>query len=335
MIQIVFILLILLGLFRPKSNIVAVSIFLLAIILWGWNYDNPDIQNYIWRYEESFDDYTGEFGFHLLCKIGNYLNLSFQQFKIVIGIIAYSFLYYIIRNNTIYVAFVSSIYLICFFILDVTQMRNFIAFIIIFYAISKYLKPEPTSWQIIKYCILVICATTIHLTSVFFLLFLLVYIKVDWKLITILIFGAILIESSIYIFIYNNVGKILLYDESEISLLASVCYSIMQIVNYYFIKMFCNKYLQNNDRREIIISMNMILISIIPFYWDNAIFSRLLRFVAIMNITFIADGFFSSKSVKNKLLFICYACYFLIMFIGLDLDSEVVSCVFNKNKLLN
>lgn len=337
MLKFIFLFLIILGLIFRKNKIVFYLIFVFACILFGWNYENRDYDNYVLRYDNADQGLimSGEIGFSILCRIGNYFYLSFEQFRAAIAICCYFIFSHIISKHTKYPAFVGALYLLCFFILDVTQIRNFVAFIIILFAFTKYLTPVYNKRNAILYTFLIIAATTIHLTSIFFLSFLLIYRDVNWKLVLSLVSVAAVVQSGLYIFIYNHIGKVLLYDESEISLTASICYSLVQIANYYFIKYLADKHMKNNPYRILLISINMLLIVIVPFYWDNSIYARLFRFTALINILYFTDVVFMSHSKKDTCLLLCYALYFLITFIGLDLKSDVITCVFEKNSLLN
>lgn len=333
--QLIFLLLIVLGFVSRKSKLVFWLILIYICILFGWNYDNPDFGGYQLQYEnDEFGRvffFSGEIGFDIMCMIGNHFHLSFQQFRILIAFIFYPLFFHIIKTHTKNVSLVASLYFSCFFILDVTQIRNFISFVIVLFAFSKYIKPEFRFRNAVLYSLFVILATTIHFTSFFFLLFLLVYRKVNWKLIIFLVAGAAVIRTGIYTFLYDNFGKLLTYNEGGMSLLSSISFSVVQVANCFFIKYMCNRHMKNNGYKDIIIAINIILLGILPFYWDGAIYTRLFRFTAIINILFLADGVFDSKSNRDKLFLCCYSVYFLVMFLLLSLDGFVIRCVFENN----
>ena len=345
-IRLLYLLLGLLGLVRKKSAYVSFLIFVFVVIAFGWNYDNPDYENYLLKYEWKDGEIflTAEIGFNFLCYIGNSLHLSFQEFRLFIGIISYLLLYLSIKKISYNLGLVASIYLLFFLFIDVTQIRNLLSFTIVLFAFVKYIRDDSKIRDIILYTILVIIASSIHFSSIFFLVF--IFALKDIKIIHVLVFAGLagFFNTVIYLFLENYFDKILNYTEDTASTIAAIGFSFIQVLNYWIISAFMKKTRRSKlnmisvispRMQEIILKCNMLLISLIPFYFTGAIFTRLFRFTALINIIYLSNLIPRKRKFKYILALIIYALYFHIMFNGFGLFTELANSVFNYNLLFS
>nr|WP_279289313.1 EpsG family protein [Clostridium algidicarnis] len=154
--------------------------FLLTLmwVLYGWNTGNADYMNYNVSYYQSAVcaiNYSQEVGFQLLCKLFYNFNLEYNQFLIIISIIGLALITSTIKKYTKNIAFVLAMYFMFPFMLDVVQVRNFMAMAIIVFALRFLI--EKKKWGKAKYIILVVIASTFHYTAFFYLLFLLTEVR--------------------------------------------------------------------------------------------------------------------------------------------------------------
>ena len=78
-------------------------------------------------------------------------------------------------------------------------------------------------------------------------------------------------------------------------------------------------------------NINIILLLLIPFLFDNASFSRLLKDVLIMNYAFLA----TQLRRKDYYLFYMYALFFLVQYVlGNQSRSQIFEAAFVFNSLL-
>lgn len=347
----IYFILALVGLLGKKSKFVTFVIFAFIFISFGWNYNNADYLAYERDYLLNKDEISvsGEFGFNYINYLCNCLNLNYQQFLVVLGLFCYSLFYYITVSKSKYPGLVASFYLLFFFFLDVTQIRNFLAFIIVLFAFVRYLRIDATKSDIIKYALLVLLSTTIHFSSIFFMVFILAIKEVKFKHIAILTVIASAVTVFVYSFIQLYFSKIITHGEGDMSMLATISHSAVQIFNYFFIKKFSyhlvtvskafpiSKKTQSAiNNIDVLVRCNLLLLCLIPFYFDSAVFTRILRFTAIINILHLSNIIPPSKANVKYILILCvYSLYFHVMFNGFCLHDRVIPVVFNFNLIFS
>ena len=153
-------------------------------VLYGWNTGNADYMNYNIAYyynAVSNINWSKEVGFQLLCKLFYKFGLQYNQFLVIISIIGLLLITSTVRRYTKNVAFILATYFIFPFMLDVVQVRNFMAMAIVVFALRFLI--ERKKWGEVKYIILVMFASTIHYIALFYFLFLLTKVRNTKRLI--------------------------------------------------------------------------------------------------------------------------------------------------------
>lgn len=340
----VYCILILLGIIKKDSKFVAVLIFLFAWILLGWNYDNPDIDNYVWNYEVS-DTWFGAFvetnsvepGYSLLCYVGNLLGFSFMTFKQILAAIAYAMItLFVFRVGKNY-ALIASCYLVSFFLMDVIQLRNFFAMAVLLFGFRYLLKPNMEKMDAVKYIICAIVATSIHVSMVFSLVLVLARRPIKRIFVLALIVVVFLLKASIFGFFSTTLDteKVTIYEGLS-SLQGGLFSSFIFCANAIFIVWVYNKYCKKNrigiagSFPEILTvkNINLLLLILIPFLFDNASFSRLLKDVLIVNYAFLAINL----KGKEKMFMYGYALFYLVYYVSFgERGLLVFNTVFKYN----
>lgn len=172
MLQVVFFLVLILGLIFHKSKAFRYLLISYILIVMALNNYNPDYRSYNLIYANP-DVAQEEIGFRYLCKLGNMFNLSYDVFHFIIVFVA---LLLFIRGVRILGEFEkvvpSNFYLVSYMLfpmmLDVVLLRSFLSTCIIIYSLQFLYKKK--TW---KYIFGVLCASTIHNSSIFFFAFLL------------------------------------------------------------------------------------------------------------------------------------------------------------------
>jgi hypothetical protein len=324
--------------------------FLFCIYIWilfGWNNSNADLKMYENNYENislnnlHFIKYEGGYDFLMFCfkKIG----LTFLAFRVIIsGIIMTLFLRF--------VNFFSkdkNLFIVCFFYfffpLQYVIFRNFIAFVIVLIGLEMILNDKKYSKA--KFIFFVLLASTIHISSLFYLIFLVAFKKDQLnikKMISIvigLLLFVIFIDKYIYLFIsaiHNQ--KAIFYKPSLILFLS---YSAIQFVNLFVVKYFLYLDQESKTKEEltklelIILNINIAMLLLIPIYYEVSGFIRILLNFSVVNTLFIANAaFIKGKEVFPKLLFFMYLLFWFIAFIFFVRQDTIIP-LFKNNFLLN
>lgn len=158
--------------------------FLIMWFLFGWNTDNADYDNYQRIYDSisQYGGYSGvEIGFEFVCRMGATLGLSYNGFLMIYSFIGLSLIASTARKYSTNHAIMFILYFIYPFLVDIVQIRNFMAMALVIFA-TRYLVTNENK-DYLKYIIFVLLASTFHYSALFYMLFLLVKIKSYKKLI--------------------------------------------------------------------------------------------------------------------------------------------------------
>ncbi|ELB05721.1 EpsG family protein [Enterococcus faecium] len=192
MLKIIYLLTIFLNLalvFKNKRNkyIEFMSVILIYVLIAG-NTSSPDVQNYSNMYTLApFLPWRIEFGYQILERIGNMIGLTYPYFRAVVSILPVFLLYKTAKelvHGKIHLFLIG--YLLFPVFMDSVQIRIFIAFSIVLYALRFLLLPQK-KW-LLKYLFLIAVAATFHITSIVYTILLLVKLK-KAKSTTILLIG--------------------------------------------------------------------------------------------------------------------------------------------------
>lgn len=331
--------------FYKKSKILFVIIFVFMWVLFGFNYSNADFPMYQNLYNIPLSEFTflkSEGGYSLLMYLGKLLGLSFQQFFIVLsGII----LLLVFRFFYIFSSFpaLAALCFFCFlFPLQYVILRNFLAFAIVLQGFILVLKNNQHS--AIKFIFLVILAATIHISSLFYLVFLFAFKERELKIKTIAIWvlgllGLVIISHQFLFKLLTsyNLEKAEFYT-TKIPLF--LFYSLLQIINlivvYNILKTDENVEGKNTKKTNIVIlNCNIIMLLLIIVYYEMGVFVRMLLNMSIINVVFLTNNLLIGKpKMTLKVLYFSYLLLLFFIFIYIVKENTILS-LFNKNLLFN
>ena len=130
MILLIWFSLIICGILWRKSKILTVIINVFLVVAAGFCTQGYDYQIYVneynWSQVQSVND-IHYLGYYYLERLGNYANLSYPQFRIIVILIAVTLYYFGIKKMTNNINFVYSLFLIYPFAHEATQTRSFLA----------------------------------------------------------------------------------------------------------------------------------------------------------------------------------------------------------------
>lgn len=147
-------------------------------ILFSFCSEVPDYRNYAYVFQRLNwgDNYHSmETGYWLLCKFATFLGLDFSVFRKIYGLIGLTLMgstamRYMDKPYRVFL-----LYLLYPFLLDLVQIRHFMACSIVIYGI-RYLEEFKVE-NVVKYSLCVLLAVTQHSIAIVYLVFLFAYLK--------------------------------------------------------------------------------------------------------------------------------------------------------------
>ena len=321
-----------------KNNYLAFVVFSIAWVLFAYNYDNADYENYVARFDAVFSSLGGgtqtiaEPGVALVMRWFCFLGVeNYEQFKFWIAMISLGlFLFYGIKHVK-YVATWAFIYLVCYSTLDVTQFRSFIAFSFVLPCIpllqQKGLIPKAV------YVMVTLFASSIHFSMLFFLVLPLLFIKnTTVKLSLILL--AIVIVYTLRGFIINSSYFAKVENYSRSSVLGAIVTSSIIVGNYFmmvFIRWKYKKININNPNKTVAViasdfeigrKVALAMLLFIPFVFINSMPLRILRFMSLVEIGYLLN--YAAILPKRDSRIILALCFLIGLFMFIWVASPAL-----------
>lgn len=340
-----------------SSKIVAFLFFVFLWICFGWSGENADTEIYLYRYKYyKTISSTTEPLFTYLIDLGHKLNLDYDSFLILVSFLYLILLTVFVKKLQIrYVMLPFLFFLVYPFIMSVVIVRFTMAAGLIIYAFSFLLIPQKYGW--LKYSLLVILATLIHSSSIFFLIFLLVN-KISLKktvfrsviFLIFFLFASTLIKNVIsadVLFLSDKIGAVNAEVENMEKTsfnyyFGTITRTVIAIVFFFYI--YFRYYKTNKDlyapRIQNIIDLslkfNIIFFSSIGLYFISVDFSRLLFPILFLNYCVYALIIERSKFKIFIIILVLISCFLELYLLILRYDF-MIKAVFdpflNNNKL--
>lgn len=327
-------------------------LFIIMWILFGGNTWNADYASYQYIYSligHSHAYVSTEPGFELLSLLAAKIGLNYNGFLIVYSLLGLILITTTLKKYTNKINLVLILYILYPFLLDIVQIRNFMAMCIILYS-TKFLITN-NKIDFYKYVIGVILATLFHNSAIFYLIFLLVKIKSKKKImittISVVLIGIIfqtIVPNIIYNFFPEN--RYDSYFSFNIGIMQKVLLLIYLLINllitYYSYKR-VNKLNSGNeeliDFSELVMKINILIMIVFVFLSININFIRLFRNILPLNYI-LYSNVFKKNTLSLKLSnFIHSLSLFIfiivsnIIFIILIAYESVVIPIFTNNLL--
>lgn len=315
-----------LGLFIQQSKILTCIIF---IFIWtlAWTTKQPDYINYEISYNNGFNT---DLGYSYVSGIFKSIGLTYFEFRLIL--LGFAWLIYatfIIRFAK-RCSLVAVLYLWTTSIYDMVQNRNFLAFSICLIGLSLILIRPSYRNQLI-YILLIILASSIHITSLFFMIFFFAnknFINSVSRS-TIIIISIISALVILFLFTTNVSNKLSSYDVG-VSNLTRLLLIILFLFNFLFIRYVSNfkcdtsfQYsltAQQNDfsskQFSPIYYYNIALFLLLPAAFMSLNAMRIYRYMGILNISYVSNKLHSHILFDNvfyTLLIILYASSFALV----------------------
>lgn len=332
---------------KPKNNILQYVVLCLITFMMGRGAITYDTFNYLGLYSIAnyveFKD-TYEPGYLLLSKVGIHFGLDYIQYRIATVFLALL----LINRLVIKIAKRNSFYFYFLFCLitiftETEQLRNFLAFSIVAYGLSYFIFSQKTKPTII-YITCVLLASTVHISSLAYLILLLVKFKERKNLIRLIVWSSLAICLGIFIGVVNiGVIQNILKSVSDGGDGRLDGYGLVK-VNFGFLYAFVlnllslgllyilsnsnkkeyNQYvIRGNNRNdleikgsiiEIVLLINLLAITYFPLYMFDLQFIRLSRNLLIVNLMTFSMFFFKHRYVKINSTFVFILSLLVVLF---------------------
>ena len=198
---------------KKHSKLISFTLIIFLCIVMGANTNNADY----YSYEDLFNlqPNSVEAGFLLIIKLFNFVGLNYVAFRLILAIVGILLIHQTVKKITDNFSCFYMLYFIFPFFIDAVQIRNFLAMSIFIYAVPCLM--DDNLKNRIKYILLIILASSIHISAITYLIFLLVNkvkknVLIKYLFILVIMSMVILsLNRSIFIII---VGNLLNYIES-------------------------------------------------------------------------------------------------------------------------
>lgn len=348
--------LLIISILKNKSKFVCCMLLVFMFLLMAYSYGNADYSTYemyfkIYGKDMSFSVLILNNGlFKILCAIFTKLGLTYRELLILMTLVGLINLYtvadkFLINKNLVFI-----LYFIYPFLMDITQIRNFIAMTFLIKGCAYLIKEEKIAKGCIMFCIYNIIASLFHITFIFYFALLLIKFinKNNLKY-----FAPLLLLTEIFLFnaAQSFIALLTNIDKTEFYFSEYIDVRTLMIIVIYFI---CNIIIMSSISHQIknelwiceIYKINLMMLLTIPVIYHSFEFVRLYRNIFFLNyvaIAYLCQVKFSinkKQIIWNKSHFLLCAmfaiCAFsLYLFIMHDYMDTVFVPVFEMNRLFS
>lgn len=358
------------GIVRKKSKIVFVNFFLLMWIMFGFSYGNADYYSYLHTFENiNIIDLNASVGLRFTFGLFNKLGASYQTFLIIFSLIGLVIISKAIFKYTNNINFVLFLYLLFPFVLDITQIKNFIVTAILTYSI--YYLVSDAKFSTIKYIIFILLATMFHYASIFYLLLLIVK-YFDRRMVSIITLITVILlgvagNTDIFFSIATKIlptewVSIRLYQGTDVGLY-SIILRYFRIVSIFIVYMIIShsvtrfflskkqKYIETNNIKiltdiefklkfiDVVTKINILLLITLPLMAYSQELYRIQQNILLTNYIIFSMGLginkYNTFRRLSLFLLLLFCSFILLYFVVLRYNFDTVfSPVFEQNILL-
>ncbi|WP_295799628.1 EpsG family protein [uncultured Treponema sp.] len=159
---------------RSIDFLLLLTLFCFLWILFAFNTENPDRENYVTFYKtlKKISYWSGlEPGFVLFIKLCHKLNFSYQNFLTLYSFLGLSFLFNFILRYSKKPVTVATLFVLYPYFFQIVQIRFFFASCISIWGFHFLI--DKKKWHNLKFIFTILCACLFHISSLMYFLFLL------------------------------------------------------------------------------------------------------------------------------------------------------------------
>lgn len=326
--------------------------FIFLFIFLGWAAGSYDVEIGISRYinYERYESFT-EIGFQWLINVGHLLKMNYRTFYIVLALFELLIIYWFVLRHSSNPLIVIALFMLFPMVMYFQYTRNILAFSFVLIAIHFLI--EKKKLYPIFYILFIVVASLIHLSSLFFLLYLpLSFMKKKYVIgITVLLVMVLYFTSSINIL--NDFLKSLLgedkyaivsnttFDEGMIGRVATLTITILEFWIVYFLLSKIFKVDMSDRYTHIMFCINAAsFLFIILTLNVGSGFNRIPTLLTIINYCYFTTKI-KNVSIQSNRVFI-YSSILVVMIIlfwanfkNVELRDAVLIPFFEGNELVS
>lgn len=298
-----------LALVKNKSKIVYGALVALMFVLMAYSYGNADFSTYeiyfrIYGSDLSFSVLLLNNGlFKVLCALFTRIGLNYYHLLFFLTVVGLFNLYITAKRFIEYKSIVFSLYFIYPFVMDITQIRNFVAMSFLLRGCVYLIDDDSkTKKGIISFVIYNVVASLFHITFVFY--FILPLIRVINKknlkyFVPIMLIGEIVVFGQLQniISILTSIDKTEFYFSEHIGFV-----TLIIVVLYYLLVLFVVSYVSKAYPEKTwlsnIVKINLMLVLSLPVIYYSFEFMRLYRNIFFLN--YISIGYLLERNFKDR-----------------------------------
>ncbi|MBX4264094.1 EpsG family protein [Clostridium estertheticum] len=330
--------LIIICLLKKKSKIMFYILLLFTWLMFGWNTFNADYYTYEQTYY-SIGLYNGynayfqsiEIGYRFINKIAYALGLDYSTFIIVFSAIGLLMIGNTILKYSQKPSYVLALYFIYPFLMDVVQIRNFMAMAIIIYGVRFLISSKKLDK--VWFIIFVLLASSFHKTAIFYITLLFARVSnrnklIKWVSCVMVFFWSLPLLMNIP-FISSILGGIK-YFSTDTSLVTKMGYFIyfgidILLVRFSYKKIKCtdSEVSLNNIKEHtsfdimnftnIILNINIIMLCMYPLIFFSVEFIRIYRNLLPLNYILFSNVVTGLNNRVSMLIFKISAFIFVVL----------------------
>lgn len=327
-------------------------LFIFIFILHGWSNGAYDVDIGISRYVnyKFYQSFT-EIGFNYLVRLGHYLGMEYRTFYVLVSLFELIVIFWFVDKNCSKSPIVMGLFILYPSIILLQYIRNLVALPFILIGIDALINKSKS--YMIKYVVFVLIASTFHLSTLFFLLYLPAsffqkkYIAIA-SIAGVFVLKAVSNLNFLYKFVERYVGS----SKADIlSRTANAADNFGRIVSlsfaiaifyfmYYFLKVIF-KVEMDEEKDRLFFNMNAVLLLCIPLTQSFAVgFSRIPTLIYIVNYVFYVNKISTIDGQKKRVLCYCVLGLFLLgllvmSFRNLEYRQLVLYPFFEQNEFIN
>lgn len=330
------------------SIALALPVLLAMWVLYGWNYWNGDRAVYELYYvtRDTLASWGGEVGYGSLNVIASQSGLSFQSFQVLISLVTLYLVFRYMLKRTVSPLSSLILYLVCFFSLDFVLMRNFLSFAILLQGMNALFEAKP--YCRLKFFLFVLVATTVHQSSLIFMLFILMplnrVVPLGRFFVVYLVFVLFYVSMRLSVPLPANVAAHFSYYNTTLkSSFANVFAHLASMVLMTFVvlverRSLCRIECSSGRDKELafILNLNLFSLFFLVLYFESEIFIRLFRTVLFFNMLHCLNSLFLPRRTYSLLIFyiLVFSTYLIFFFLFPVAQFSVVP-MFRNNLILN
>ena len=323
-------------------------IFLFLLVILSYSYiDMADYNGYLEMYDAPKGNLSGQYflettdiGFRFFVYLGNFLNLDFEFFK--------AFIYFIFgvvlinglaRINNKSANLVLSLYVFYPLILDLVQIRHFMAMSTFIYAVSFYLGALKKNDIKIRNYLYFIPTLLLHISFTYLILLIFISYKLlryintnNFVLKNIYLLFTSFLFLSIILFFLNITN--LTYFSTRTSISTIIFYLLVYFIFYFLFIAIRSKIELKNciEYNFILIYTSLLIGTTLPMLFYHVEFFRFFRVELIILLSLMLSVTLLAKSIINRfytiIIYTAYILLSIIIFYTYYLDNLIYPLLF-------